>query len=319
VPQPYEQPRFVGFVDVLGYKAIVQSSTFTDAQRFHYLHSIFSALAVSAHDIAHDFKGAIAVRAVQFSDCFYFSSESAVTLVTALAQFFANVFTIYDHTFTAPKPTGTTTFPEWLPLLRGGIVHGWMFEGYDITLPQLQDQADSFRNPIGPAVANAYLLSEDTNLEGMRLATTRIVRDRFVAELASIPRHSQLGILATPLTPLFLKEHKDFGEMFEVPWFESRLQTDNTLGTYETLIAAERQFVPAVMKHYRGTWDAILRTSSLARNDVLRNRASDIRHDVVQHMAYAHWVKRGRPEGSPWYDWFVAEGIIRATKCGGVH
>ena len=46
VPQPCELPRFVGFVDVLGYKAIVRGSTFTDAQRFHYLHSIFSALAV---------------------------------------------------------------------------------------------------------------------------------------------------------------------------------------------------------------------------------------------------------------------------------
>jgi hypothetical protein len=34
-------------------------------------------------------------------------------------------------------------------------------------------------------------------------------------------------------------------------------------------------------------------------------------------MAYAHWIRRGRPEGSPWYDWFVAEGIIRPKKCGG--
>ena len=35
MPQPYEQPRFVGFADVLGYKAIVRDSPFTDAQRFH--------------------------------------------------------------------------------------------------------------------------------------------------------------------------------------------------------------------------------------------------------------------------------------------
>jgi hypothetical protein len=199
---PYEKTRFVGFVDVLGYKAIVRDAPFTDAQRFHYLHSVFSALASSAHDIAHDFKGAIAVRAVQFSDSFYFSSNSVVTLVAALANFFANVFTIYDHTFTAPQQP-EQQFPEWLPFLRGGIVSGWMFEGYDITLPTLADAAGTFRNPIGPAVANAYLLSEETDIEGMRLATTKVVRDRFAEELPAIAPNSQLGLLSRPLLPKF--------------------------------------------------------------------------------------------------------------------
>lgn len=311
VSNAWERSRFVGFVDVLGYKAIVRDAPFTDPHRFHYLHSIFSALAVAAHDIAHDFSSEIAVRAVQFSDCFYFSSDSAVTLVSAIAQFFANVFTIYDHTFTAPMRPEETLFAEWLPFLRGGIVHGWMFEGYDITLPELQYTRDSFRNPIGPAVANAYVLSEATDLEGMRIATTREVRDRFAEELPRIPRHSHLGILNAPLTPIFLKNHPDFGEIHEIPWFESRLMADNTVGTFDTLITAERQFVPAVMRHFRGTWDAILRSPSLARNGVLRQRAVEIRHDVVSRMAYAHWVYRGRPDGSPWYDWFVAEGIVR--------
>ena len=313
MPQPFEKTRFVGFVDVLGYKAIVRGEPFTDAQRFHYLHSVFSALAVSAHDIAHDFSREIAVRAVQFSDCFYFSSDSAVTLVTAVAHFFANVLTFYDHTFTAPQAAEDTTFPEWLPFLRGGIVEGWMFEGHDITLPRLQDPADSFRNPIGPAVANAYLLSEATDLEGMRLATSRSVRDRFLEDLSSVRPGSQLAQLAPPLVPLFLKPH-DTGEIYEVPWFEARLLTDNTAGTFDTLVAAERQFAPAVMKHYRGTWDAVLRTPSLERRPQLRDRASEIRRDVVARMAFTHWVKRGRPEGSPWYDWFVAEGLVRPVK-----
>jgi hypothetical protein len=317
MPQPFEQPRFCGFVDVLGYKAIVRDAPFTDAQRFHYLHSIFSSLAVSAYDIAHDFAGAITVRAVQFSDCFYFSSESAVTLVAALANFFANVFTFYDHTFNEPAPAGG--FPDWLPFLRGGIVHDWMLEGLNITLPELHDPADRFCNPIGPAVANAYLLSEATDLEGMRLATTQFVRDRFVEEMPDIPPYpqGQLGLVAAKLTPIFMKQHKDYGDIYEVPWFESRLMTDNTLGTFNTLIAAERQFVPKVMKHYRGTWDAILRTPSLAHNDVLRNRAAEIRQDVVSRMAYTHWVRRGRPDGSPWNDWFVAEGIVRPPRCCG--
>ncbi len=115
-----------------------------------------------------------------------------------------------------------------------------------------------------------------------------------------------------------LKEQVGFGEIFEVPWFESRLLTDNTIRTYDTLIAAERQFAPAALKHFRGTWDAIIRTPSLERRAQLRNRAWKIRHDLVNRMAYAHWICRGRPEGSPWYDWFVAEGIIRPEKCGGM-
>ena len=314
MPEPFELPRFCGFVDVLGYKSIVRDAPFPEAQRYRYLHSIFSSLAVSAYDIAHDFSGAIAVRAVQFSDSFYFSSESAVTLVAAISNFFANVFTFYDHTFNEPVPTGG--FPEWLPFMRGGIVHGWMFEGHDITLPRLHDPDRSFRNPIGPAVANAYLLSEATGLEGMRLVTTQVVRDRFVEELPNLPPYpqSQLGLVAARLAPIFLKRHKDFDDIYEVPWIESRLMSDNTLGTFDTLIAAERQFVPAVMKHYRGTWDAILRTPSLVSNDALRNRASEARHDVVSRMAYAHWVRRGQPHGSPCYDWFVAEGALRPTN-----
>lgn len=319
MPQPYEQPRFVAFVDVLGYKAIVRGAAFNDTQRFHYLHSVFSSLAVAAHDIAHDFSQEIAVRAVQFSDSFYFSSESAITLVTAIAHYFANVLTFYDHAFSTPRPEGATTFPEWLPFLRGGIVHGWMFEGHDITLPQLQNPADSFRNPIGPAVASAYLLSEKTDLEGMRLATTRAVRDRFLEELPSIRSGSQIAQLAPPLLPLFLKTHADFGEIFEVPWFEARLLTDNTIGTFDTLVTAQRQFAPAVMKHFRGTWDAVLRTPSLERRPQLRDRAANIRFNVVQRMAYAHWVKRGRPEGSPQHDWLVAEGIIPSVNSGEPH
>jgi hypothetical protein len=90
--------------------------------------------------------------------------------------------------------------------------------------------------------------------------------------------------------------------------------TNNMSSTFDTLIAAERQFTGA-MKHYRGTWDAILRTPSLVHRPVLYARASDIRLDVVRRMAYQHWVRRNRPEGSPLYDWLVAEGVLRPEKC----
>ncbi len=316
MPLPYEQTRFVGFVDVLGYKEIAIRGQFTDAQRFRYLHSVFENLAAAAHQIKEDLGGPPLIRAVQFSDSFYFSSSSAVAIVTAMSEFFASVFTYYDRVFEGPGPADDpNAFPEWMPFLRGAIVHGWLFEGRDITLPELREPAEAFRNPIGPAVGKAYLLGEESGLEGMRLATTSTVRSRFEEELPTVPPHSELGIAAAPLHPIYLKADPDNGDIYEIPWFESRLQADNTVGTFDILVAAERQFAPPAMKHYRGTWDAILRTPGVQNNASLQTRAWSIRHGVVERMAYASWEKRGRRDGDSWRDWFLAEGIIRPEEC----
>lgn len=278
---PYELPRFVGFADVLGYKTIVLDQQYSEAQRHHYLHSVFTALAKGAQDVVNDLASVAQVKAVQFSDCFYFSSPSAVAIVCAMSNFFASVFTIYDHTI--------ETHDDWLPFLRGGIVFDWMFEGFDITLPSLQNPQNAFRNPIGPAVAKAYLLSEETGIEGMRLVATKDVRDRFEAELPAVPLDGLLSVWGGPLHPVFLKNHADCGEIFEVPWFESRLQTDNTVGAFDVLRSAERQFNDRSMKHYRGTWDGILRTPGVQSNPMLRNVAAHIRSDTVERMASANW------------------------------
>src|SRR5579863_8447696 len=302
---PYDQPRFVGFADVLGYKAIVTDSQYTDALRFHYLHSVFLALAEGARAVVNDLEGIATVQAAQFSDSFFFSSSSAVAIVSAMSQFFTNVFTIYDDTI--------DTDNEWLPYLRGGIVYDWMFEGLDITLPALQNQQHAFRNPIGPAVAKAYLLSEETGIEGMRLVVTKAVRDRFEADLPALPAGSLLAVWGGPLHPMFLKNHADCGEIYEIPWFESRLQaTGNTVGTFEVLRSAERQFNDRSMKHYRGTWDAILRTPSVQNNQVLRELAVDIRRDTVRRMAFANWRRRGEPLWQDLHDWLAAEGIVKS-------
>jgi hypothetical protein len=301
---PFEQPRFVGFADVLGYKAIVLGEQYTNVQRFQYLHSVFTALAQGAQDVVNDLAGVATVQAVQFSDSFYFSSSSAVAIVAAMSNFFANVFTIYDHTI--------DTHNEWLPFLRGGIAYDWMFEGLDITLPDLKDQRDAFRNPIGPAVAKAYLLSEETGLEGMRLVSTKEVRDSFVAEIPTVAAGSTLALWGGPLQPLFLKNSAEFGEIFEIPWFESRLLTDNTLGTFDVLRSAERQFNDRSMKHYRGTWDAILRTPGIQDNLTLKRLATEVWRKTVENMAFANWRRRNEPLWDDLHDWFAAEGIIKS-------
>ena len=35
-------------------------------------------------------------------------------------------------------------------------------------------------------------------------------------------------------------------------------------------------------------------------------------HDRVERLAYAYWEERGRPEGSPEYDWYRALAKLRA-------
>lgn len=299
---PYELPRFVGFADVLGYKAIVLGERYTDAQRFQYLHSVFTALAEGARNVVNDLSGVATLQAVQFSDSFYFSSNSAVAIISAMSNFFANVFTIYDHTISSHN--------EWLPFLRGGIVYDWMFEGLDITLPALQNQQHAFRNPIGPAVAKAYLLSEETGLEGMRLVTTKEVHDRFVAELPTFAAGSLLAIWGGPLQPILLKTPSEYGEIFEIPWFESRLLTDNTVGTFDVLRSAEGQFNDRSLKHYRGTWDAIIRTPGVQNNKSLKEVAAKVRWKTVQNMAFANWRRRNEPLWDDLNDWFAAEGVV---------
>ncbi len=55
------------------------------------------------------------------------------------------------------------------------------------------------------------IFRETTGLEGMRLATSQIVHDRFIEELPRIPASSQVGLLSKNLTPLFLSARGDFG------------------------------------------------------------------------------------------------------------
>jgi hypothetical protein len=86
--------------------------------------------------------------------------------------------------------------------------------------------------------------------------------------------------------------------------------TDNTIATFDLLISAKRRFPLSEMKHYRGTWDAILRTPGVQGNNALLARAMANRNEVVQYLAYENWSQRGRPDGDSWFDWFRAEGLL---------
>ena len=44
--------------------------------------------------------------------------------------------------------------------------------------------------------------------------------------------------------------------------------------------------------------------------ELLTDFPREDRHDLVAKIAYALWVKRGRPFGSPEADWFAAERAV---------
>jgi hypothetical protein len=301
MPAPHEDRRFVAFVDMLGYKAVVLSDSTTGAEKFNALHSIYENLAQAARDCVGDLTPALPapVRWVQFSDAFFFSSRSAVSLATTAAQFFANVFSLHG----AAGIEGG----EWLPFLRGGIAYDWMFEGFDPTAGHAGGP-DAFRNPIGPAVAKAYLVGETTGVEGMRLVASAEAAGLLSAELDALPPGHPIAARAARLRPYHLARHPACGELFEVPWFELHLLGDDTGAAFAVLEAAGRQFSFGSIKHLRGTADGLLRTPGVQAVGRLRDRAAALRDALVRRMAGERWLRRGGGPGDDWADWFAAEG-----------
>jgi hypothetical protein len=215
-----------------------------------------------------------------------------------------------DLTDTLPAPGEATGLQEWLPFLRGGIVKGSMAEVLDISAPHPVRSKDVFRNPIGPAVAQAYLLSEQSGIEGMRLMITEPVRDGFIREVEELAAVEQLRTFATRLTPIPWNNVPDCGTVYEVPWFELFLMSNNHPSGFNSLIAAEQQFQPSALKHYRGTWDMVLGAPSVQHSESLWRIANGRRRSVVTKMAEHNWRAGGCLPGNDWYDWFRAEGIL---------
>jgi len=301
--RPWEDERYVGFADLLGYKALTTGPKYSPEQRFNLLHSAYVSLAIALNEVMEDPTLTPDVRLVQMSDSIFFTSRSAVKIVTAMATLFSTVFGVpaplYDH----EEPS------EWWPFLRGAIVRDWIFEARDYTVPNNDQPRDAFRIPIGPAVARAYLLSEseDTRIEGMRLVCTNVVNNDFRRECDGLDGQTEFARRARHLAPIYLKSEPTCGPIHEVPWLELQLQDGLARSMFQSLDLIESQFDGA-MKHYRGTWDMILRMPTIRQSEELLAIAETRRTSVVQKMAGQNWLKRGGKLWDDWTDWFAAEG-----------
>ena len=162
-----QNKTFVGFVDVLGYGSILSGSGIkSEGQRLKYLLDVWENLTVFLERVAQEFPN---VTAIQFSDCMYFSCDDHLELLTCLADYYLQTYLYYqDHP------------DSWLPWLRAGIGHDWVVEFKDSTISGLVgDYKVAFRNPAGPAIAEAFNLSEKSHFKGMRILVPEQVKTQF--------------------------------------------------------------------------------------------------------------------------------------------
>ena len=147
------------FIDVLGYKALVNDTTKSIEQRINVLNSIYSNLATALSFTINEINSKIhdKIFIKSFSDCFYLESTNLLPLLFACER-------IYNDTFGLNY--GISEGNEYTPLIRGGIVKDWTVRFLDLAGVVNNQQ---IINPVGLGVARAYMTSERTKLSGMRI------------------------------------------------------------------------------------------------------------------------------------------------------
>lgn len=170
-----EDQRYFAFIDVLGYRDVLFGETRgPEERRVQTLYEVWECLYTVIRDSIRLFEQQ--VEPVLFSDSLYLSSIDPVGLAGCVAQTFAAVAAFHSQ---SPD--------SWMPFLRGGISYGWGIDVRDPTLPRLEnDLIDEFRNPAGPGPACAYILAEKSQLKGMRVRVTEMVKTQVVMDALGV-------------------------------------------------------------------------------------------------------------------------------------
>jgi hypothetical protein len=238
--------RYVAFLDVLGYGSLVRENATTDIQKLRRLSSMFEALG-NAVDVAMDDNGD-EVESISFSDSYYFACKNLVTLLEFLQQVFADAYT-YQMSYCG-DPDG------WIPFFRAGVVSGWAVSFRDITLRKLEERS-AFRNPVGPAVADAYELTEKRGgLSGWRCFLEESLLEGLSPTWVRAPPHgviesngSKLLLLRVPAT----HAKKPGAPLVEIAWPLRVIQSDNCT-FLSPLLTCRHQFPETdVNTHYKAT------------------------------------------------------------------
>lgn len=259
--------RFVGFIDVLGYRNIVLDGI-PDSRKFDRLYSIFENLGVAVDVALRDNRHvgtAGAVEAVHFSDSYYFSAKDLPRLLSFLESIFATTYGFQSSSYDREQD-------NWIPFIRSGIVEGWTVSFRDPTLNKLP-QPDMFRNPVGPAVAKSYILTEEQGkLPGMRCFLARDLLSRCSPTQVANPPHCQvmsgereLRFLDVPADDVSLSGL----DLVELAW-PCRVISGDNCSFLDPLVKCKEQFRLGAKekqnrrdKHYNATVDLFERSVAI--------------------------------------------------------
>lgn len=228
--------RFVAFLDVLGYKSVL-SEPIQEDRRFRLLYSLCENLGVAVETALSDSIHAGAVDAVSFSDSYYFSGKDLSRLLHFLEHVFQNAYAFQSSTYDREPDS-------WIPFIRAGVVEGWAVSFRDATLTKLP-RREVFRNPVGPAVAAAYQLTEKRGkLPGMRCFLESTLLDRCSPTKVAEPPHYrvtadgwEMRLLDVPVSDL----HKPDLRLVELAWPCRVIAADNC-GFLDPIIKSREQF-----------------------------------------------------------------------------
>jgi len=268
--------RFVAFVDVLGYRSIV-TGDLSDESKFKRLHSLFEGFGVAFFTAVADFNQDLTpadptyVDTVSFSDSLYLSCKELPSLLLFLEGLFSVTYGFQEHTY-------RTDPDNWTPFIRAGIVFGWTVNFRDVSMRPMPDRSE-FRNPVGPAVADAYTFTEKTGrLRGMRCYLRRSLVEAAGAKRINDPAHFEL---ATPSRTLRLLEvpagdacDKTL-DLVELAWPIHAINGGN-VSFYKPLIDARGQCTRSeAVKHYNGTVDLFERSIQVVSDRVAKQIWTD--------------------------------------------
>ncbi len=271
--------KYCSFVDVLGYKNIVQSCTLSIDEKINILESIytnlFSSISGQLKQIRHNQIDSDKIFIKSFSDCIYLESNDPFALLFSLHSIF-NVTFCYNG-----------NFPEkYTPLLRSGVVKDWTLRFMDIgSLTRQPHDAfynnDEFNNIVGLGITRAYLTSECSKLSGMRIIIGKEVIDQlnlikysevsfdcYYCECINLFAHKDLPKTVKPVKLFFLPiEKNEEGkaiELFELCWpvFDYIWSNNNSdiHNAIDALFRIKNNFNEETKRHLKKTAELILKS-----------------------------------------------------------
>jgi len=277
-----EMMTYCVFIDVLGYKALVNDPSKSVAEKVNSLNSIYSnlatALIIHINEINDSIHDKIYIKS--FSDCFYLESKNLKALLYTCSRIFNDTFGFYAN---------ITDTAEYTPLIRGGLVKDWVVHFNDLSSMVSHTEGT---NPVGLGVARAYSTAEKSKLSGMRLLISKEVIDDLELKQCSRNGFNCFSIEFRNHFPIYLffdkiekNENNEPIEFFELIWPEQAM-AECTFEYIEQLKKMRSFFPEEHIRHYQKTAEIILKglllTDCKQRANYANNEAKSFLESIIR-------------------------------------